>query len=84
MPWVIGEVGSKTDPSIDPVISGVGGVGFKLQPAAKIKNKHIAKNMTGDGPLAGFLNLSGDGPTTSFTFSKFLINNNNDKNLLVG
>ena len=71
MPWVIGEVGSKTDPSIDPVISGVGGVGFILHPAAKIKNKHRAKNMTGDGP------------TTSFTFLKFLINNNNDKNLLI-
>jgi hypothetical protein len=68
---VIGEMRSKTFPSIEPVISGVGGVGFILQPVAKIKSKHIAKNIPGDGSLAGF------------TFFSFLINNNNDKNLLV-
>lgn len=43
--------------------------------------------MTGDGPLAGFLNLSvsgsGDSPATGFTFFNFLINDNNDKNLLI-
>ena len=84
--WVIGEVGSKTYPLIEPVISGFGGVGFILQPVAKIKSKHIAKNITGDGPLASFLNLSVlglvDKTSTDFIFFNFLINNNNDKNLL--
>ena len=79
IPWVIGEVGSKTYPFIEPEIFGAGG--FILQPVAKIKSKHTTKNIPGDGPLAGFLNLSGDGSATSFTFFNFLINNNNDKNL---